>query len=602
MAKEKSMYDIIKRQNGEVFARAIRDLDPRIFDVENLPQILRYAGRNPAPLMRVLNSLMTEEKSLKADTKDPFVLLKRAGYNAFYADTLEKQNSILPYFTKREELCTFKDASRYKNYYIVHCVKEGAENLVRSEYDNKEKREDIYGRSVISIQILKTGGFIKITNRYNHTVDGCDNTFNSNPDNIIPGLSQALKSYFNVDFTVKNAPLPNGYLYQSGVIIHYDTEINNCYIGRDFYFKDGKVFPIDKNSQMMIDEFIIDLKEKRILNPARSTSPLYDVLLTESRGDVWQILKRLNRYVFYIDKKEVLEIKDGHLATLYLRKTATLSNFLSQHKYIESLYGYSVLSLGKNSLSHTPCLHYVLLPRCELLGKNCFENTGAFIEAPLLKRQGLHFMAGTGIDVVNKKLISRGKMPYQIYDFLKRNMHVITHMTVTELSNAVIVHADNKPFLYFKDDKFVGLYLPAGIKVIEPSVLMDLSDLREVTGEGVHLIEDGNLLRCNKLEKAEFFNLKYLGCNCISSCPCLTELLLPELVKMPGCTSLCNDSSLRYVYAPNLYIVPDFNFLPALERFDCAMGVYIRQTPQHLKRSYFSNKFVFVKRGENERG
>ena len=54
--KDKSVYDIIKKQNGEAFARAIRNFDSGIFEVNNLPEIVKYAGRNALPLLNYLES------------------------------------------------------------------------------------------------------------------------------------------------------------------------------------------------------------------------------------------------------------------------------------------------------------------------------------------------------------------------------------------------------------------------------------------------------------------------------------------------------------------------------------------------------------------
>ena len=71
----KSMFEIIRRQNGEAFAKAIRDFDSGIFEIENLPEILKFAGRNPLVLLKFLKSLKTKIKSQKVDTLDPFVLL-----------------------------------------------------------------------------------------------------------------------------------------------------------------------------------------------------------------------------------------------------------------------------------------------------------------------------------------------------------------------------------------------------------------------------------------------------------------------------------------------------------------------------------------------
>lgn len=599
----KTMYDKIKRQNGEVFARSIRDTDDGIFEIENLPQILKYAGRNPLPLIRFLSSLRVKQKSLTADTLDPFVLLKRAGYDAFYADTFEKQNSIKPYFIEDEELCTFIDSSRYKKYYIVHCIKQGAQEIKRENFLGKEERDDTYGTSVISIQILKEGGFIKITNRYNHTVPSCDNTFNSNPDNIIPGLARALKHHFDVEFNVTSMNVPNGYVYQNGCLYQYQYEKNNCFIGRDFYLKDGVVYPIDKDSQMMVDAFVFDLKNKEILNPSGVKSGLYEVLKNETEGRVWQVEKRLNRYVLFVDKREILSFENGFLKTLYLRKTEKVSDFLSHHSHMEELYGYSLVRIGKNCLSYCSKLRYVHLPRCEALSNNTFENITARVEAPLLKKQGIYFVAGVGIDTEKKELISRGVIPFQLYEFLKKNMHEISNICVTELDNASVVYADEKPFMYFKDNQLIGLHLPENIKVLDRVVMMDIPYLREFSATNVHLVEDGNFLRCQDLEKLELPNAKYIGYNCLNYCPELKELNLPMVEKLPVGVSLTNNSKLKQVYAPNLYGVTfDFCQLPALERFDCERGMYLRQSPSFVGKSHTARqRFVFVKRDEHER-
>lgn len=599
----KTMYDKIKRQNGEVFARSIRDTDDGIFEIENLPQILKYAGRNPLPLIRFLSSLRVKQKSLTADTLDPFVLLKRAGYDAFYADTLEKQNSIKPYFIEDEELCTFIDSSRYKKYYIVHCIKQGAQEIKRENFLGREERDDTYGTSVISIQILKEGGFIKITNRYNHTVPSCDNTFNSNPDNIIPGLARALKHHFDVEFNATSMNVPNGYVYQNGCLYQYQYEKNNCFIGRDFYLKDGVVYPIDKDSQMMVDAFVFDLKNKEILNPSGVKSGLYEVLKNETEGRVWQVEKRLNRYVLFVDKREILSFENGFLKTLYLRKTEKVSDFLSHHSHMEELYGYSLVRIGKNCLSYCSKLRYVHLPRCEALSNNTFENITARVEAPLLKKQGIYFVAGVGIDTEKKELISRGVIPFQLYEFLKKNMHEISNICVTELDNASVVYADEKPFMYFKDNQLIGLHLPENIKVLDRVVMMDIPYLREFSATNVHLVEDGNFLRCQDLEKLELPNAKYIGYNCLNYCPELKELNLPMVEKLPVGVSLTNNSKLKQVYAPNLYGVTfDFCRLPALERFDCERGMYLRQSPSFVGKSQTARqRFVFVKRDEHER-
>ena len=94
----KSMYDIIKKQNGEHFAKAIRCYDNGIFDIPNLDRIVKYAGRDAEPVMKYLISLKNIEITRQSKHHEPLTLLAQAGYTAYIADTLEKQNAISKYF------------------------------------------------------------------------------------------------------------------------------------------------------------------------------------------------------------------------------------------------------------------------------------------------------------------------------------------------------------------------------------------------------------------------------------------------------------------------------------------------------------------------
>ena len=261
------MYDIIKKQNGEHFAKAIRNYDNGIFDIPNIDKIVKYAGRDAEPIMNYLVALKQIKIQEMSVHMDPITLLSKAGYNAYVADTLEKQNAIKKYYAPGEELCTFRDNGRFKNYYIINAVRKDVDKIKRSAHPS---RDDKYGTSVISIQILKTGGFISIKNRYNHTVQNCDNTLDSNPDNIILGLSDAIKHHFNVDFSSQHVPLPNHYISIHGQICRYNSEIENIYFGEDFYARDGQIYEIDKNSEIMIGNGILfDIKQKCFVDLTR---------------------------------------------------------------------------------------------------------------------------------------------------------------------------------------------------------------------------------------------------------------------------------------------------------------------------------------------
>ena len=318
----KTMYDIIKKQNGERFAKAIRNYDNGIFDIPDLDKIVKYAGRNAEPIMRYLMSLKGVKIVEQGVHQDPIELLARAGYDAYVADTLEKQNAIKKYYAPGEELCTFRDPARFKKYFIINAVRKDVAKIKRSR---KPMREDEYGTSVISIQVLKTGGFISIKNRYNHTVENPDNTLNSNPDNIIPGLSDAIKHHFDVDFSSQKESLPNGFVLVNGQICKYCDEINNVYCGSDFYVKDGHICEIDKRTEIMLGGgLLFDIKNKKIIDIAHQGS--------ETPVETQRFIKTLQQaildkkiqitknpqggYDIVADTRRILTVEDGELVNI----------------------------------------------------------------------------------------------------------------------------------------------------------------------------------------------------------------------------------------------------------------------------------------------
>ena len=91
---DKSVYEIIKRQNGEAFARAIRDFDNGIFEIENLPRIVRYAGRDAEPLLNYLEALkLSKCNNLFARLLPCMKLDKSSAHSIKRNDSQCKQNN-----------------------------------------------------------------------------------------------------------------------------------------------------------------------------------------------------------------------------------------------------------------------------------------------------------------------------------------------------------------------------------------------------------------------------------------------------------------------------------------------------------------------------
>ena len=113
------------------------------------------------------------------------------------------------------------------------------------------------------IQIAKRGGFISIKNRYNHKVNACDNTFNSNPDNIIEGLSSALKNYFKVDFSSQKTTLPDVFVLVGKQIIKQNQEISGIIFGWDCYVKNGQIIKVDRaNGELLMEYYLYNDRTK----------------------------------------------------------------------------------------------------------------------------------------------------------------------------------------------------------------------------------------------------------------------------------------------------------------------------------------------------
>ena len=141
MVKEKSVFDRLKKQNGELFAKTVRNGDSGILDMPNILEIVKFAGKDALPLIPFLRMLKEVVPDVHGVYQDPITLLKKAGYNAFVADTEEKKNSIAHLYAKGEEICTLTDPNRHKRYYIIHAIKEGADKLNRKDFSHPARQD-----------------------------------------------------------------------------------------------------------------------------------------------------------------------------------------------------------------------------------------------------------------------------------------------------------------------------------------------------------------------------------------------------------------------------------------------------------------------------
>ena len=403
------MYKIIKKQNGEQFARVLRQ--NVLLDIPNLKHILEFAGTEPTDARNLVHFLREiREKSGKTnktkqeeEIKDPIELLSEAGYDAFIVNNERQKDSIKKYYRPGEELCTFNDPYRHKKFYIIHAVKRGADKIKPSRHP---EREDEYGTSVISIQIAKTGGFISIKNRYNHTVNNPDATFCNNPDDIIDGLTAALKHKFGVDFmTLQGAVLPPNYRLVNDQVIRFNYEIHNVYYGDKYYFKGPEITKLNTDYEVMLDTVILDVKTgkaRRICAPIDDPG-LVDVLNNEIYGHKIKIEKNKTTdetIINIIDEnkniKELARTKNGCITSLRLYNLSEIGyDFLRYNTTLEEFYAPKLKRIGDRVFGNgyedrfaKINLRKLYLPELELAGEWCFGNLISLSElyTPKLKR------------------------------------------------------------------------------------------------------------------------------------------------------------------------------------------------------------------------
>ena len=397
------MYKIIKKQNGEKFAKILRQ--NVLLDTPNLKHILEFAGvdaedaKNLIPVLREINIKSKEkpETNQEQEFRDPLELLNKAGYDAFYVNNLSQQNSIAKYFKQDEQLCTFRDSKRYKDYYIIHAVKKNIRDIKRPK---NPQRQDEYGTSVISIQIAKSGGFISIKNRYNHTVDNPDATFNNNPDNIIRGLTASLKHKFGVDFMTQDVNIPDNYRLVKNQLVRFNYEVDNVYYGEKYYFEGSEITKSNPDYEVMLDTVILNTKTGQVKNIRENTEEsnidLAYVLNNEISGHKIKIEKNKTTnetIINIIDEnkniKELARTKYGCITSLHLYKTSEIgTDFIRNNNTLKEFYAPKLKKMGRRCFECCKNLETLFIPELEEMDERCFNWNTMLKEfyAPKLKK------------------------------------------------------------------------------------------------------------------------------------------------------------------------------------------------------------------------
>ena len=284
----------------------------------------------------------------------PYELLKSVGYNLYKCNTLEELYSFKKYYTSKEMLCSFDD-DRLSQAYVYFAVKENVDDIRREDF-KEPYREDEYGTSVMSIQISKSSNFVSIKNRYNHTVNNPDATYNNNLDNIVPGLTNSIEKDLGIkinqfedcEFSIPNyVKTLDNRLYKSNCRcndIYYcpNNIIIENYIARQY----------DKEKYILVDDILINLQNKRI-----------EVIDPDNNNGIFNAIKSINKIEVYNNKdNKTININDNIFITV------------DKNNRMISYVDDSIEYVGDNFLVNNEIIKYISLKNVKFIGDNFLMN------------------------------------------------------------------------------------------------------------------------------------------------------------------------------------------------------------------------------------
>ena len=390
----------IKKKYGEELMHLCRKLFPTILETPNLLYSIleEHFGFSKTlasdiiennlieDFKNYINSFTSKLIGLKEVEETPEELLKKTGYNLYECKTEKDIQKFKKYYKNGEELCTF-NGGRLDKCYVFFAVKCDAQKIKREDFQNP-KRQDEYGTSVISIQFSRgDNNTLSIKNRYNHTVNNPDATYNNNLEKIIPGLTKSFEKHYglNINSNIYNESsfLTDELQYVLGSdnkYYRYNMEINNIYYCENNIIVDnGKLitkYNKEKERYILADYFIIDKKEKNIT--------LYDEEIKDSFIDT------INKIGII---KDIIETKEKEITIIY-ENLKEVKIKLDKANNIEGYINDYIEEIENNFLIYNEEVKNIKLPKVKYIkDKFLFYNERLkTIDLPKVRKIGNYFL------------------------------------------------------------------------------------------------------------------------------------------------------------------------------------------------------------------
>lgn len=543
-------YNIIKKNYGEEFAKLCRKLFPTILEKKGLLASIILSKFAPSHYLYndIINQNLIEEfksyiynfidveKKEIPTYKSVKELFNDAGYNFYECKTERDIQSFKKYYKKEERLCTFR-GGRLKRCYVFWAIKKDVDQIRRENFPNPQ-REDEYGTSVISIQFSKNGNILSIKNRYNHHVDNPDATFSNDLDNIMPGLTYAFEKEYGLQINqqeLKNLNLLNYTLADDDKNHKFNYELNNIYYcPNNTIIDNGKIISFDKSRYLIIDYFIIDLKEKNI--------KLYDESLNDSFINIFNNIKKIK-----VTKTDITKI-----ITITISNKEDIIIEIDDRNRIISIDNKDINEIGNNFLKYNHIISKVNFPNLERIGDNflAWNRRLKKINLSNLKEVGDSFIAGnTIIDEVNLPNLKETGDCFLMFNKNIRSLSLENLETAGKgfLCDNIILEKINLPKVKIIKGNFLcnnknisELNLPK-LEVIKnyflythtKQLILNLPQVKEIGNYFLPYNEE--------IKSINLPNIKYIGNYFLEKNKIIKEISMPNLLEIGSYFLFCNN-------------------------------------------------------------
>ena len=518
---------ILKKKYGENFSKLCRNLFPSILEEEGtLVSIITslfkeshflYDDLIKYNMVYSFQKLVMNEYGKKTNSvidtgKSPYELFKEQGYTLKECHTNEEILSYKKYYAKGEELCTFND-NRLKTNRVFFAVKD---NALEIERKSEPQREDEYGTSVLSLQFTIDTNYLSIKNRYNHTVNNPDATYQNNLENIAEGLTYSFEKCLGIKQSNAQGDfeIPNYVRAADGKYYRYNFECNNIYYCPDNIIIDSfNEVSFPKEKYILFDVFLLDLVDKKLEKYDKSCYDGAEKIFSniksikiENNGDtkgIYIICEDDIRVYFQLNKYNqiISVVMDGVeiIPSFFLLRSFSIKSFSSK----------DTIKIGDYFLTKCENLEYIYLPKCEIIG-NSFAYSSKLLKS---------------INLPNVRKIGD--------EFLTCN-EIIENIYMPNLQ------AVGNGFLYY-NEKLKTLFLP-------------------------NLERIGNYFMNENisLEKCDLPKLNKVGSSFLARNTCLKEFNVPNIMTIDS-YFLRRNQELIYLYLPNIEEIKD-DFLASNKR------------------------------------